>query len=935
MIPKRPRPRAALPAALTPLLGRTRELEETAALLGRTRLLTLTGAGGSGKTRLALELAQRVRTRFDDAFWVDLAPLSSAEWIAQQILAAMGVREVATDDATQVLIDTVRDRTLLFVLDNCEHLIGGVAAVVEQTLHSCQSISILTTSREPLGVAGEQTWLVPPLAEEDAVELFGARAAAVVPSFVVDDANREKVAQICRRLDCVPLAIELAAARVRAMSVAAIADHLDDAFGLLASGSRTVPRHRTIHDAIDWSYRLLSSEEQTLLRRLAVFAGGFSLDDAIAICSGGDLPVLAGLSALVDKSLVVFSGPRYRLFETVRQFAAEKLESAGEREPVREAHARHFTSRAEEAEPNLFGGAVDPPTLARIDAEIGNVRAAFDWAGEHQQRLEIALRLLHALHWYWFARGQFREAEKRSAASLESLRSAQQTIDRTIVARAAIAAATIDTWLARWSAIHAPIDEALAGLAGSNDVRSRGVALMLKGVACELADGDLDAARSAFDESQRLLRSALRDASERSVSGALALSLYWSAVVAQRHGDFAAARAALDETLRIGETIGSEPAIGHALALAGHLALQQRLRSDAIASFRRALEVHAAIDDRWGLTQVVEGIGLLLLESGEAETGTRLLAAASAAWIHLGARPARHENYEKETRERIRQALGDDRLRVVLASGAAMPYETMLAVAREQIERLESSAPESLPAVALRVRSLGGIEIELHGERVEESARARELLLFLLTRPDGATKEQIGAALWPDIDPAKLRNNFHVTVHRLRKALRDAAWIAVEDDTWIIDRGRGVEFDAELFEESATAGLRASDAARLAKAVALYRGDFLESAGAGEWHEEIRDRLADLHARAVTKLARIAMSAGDLETAIASWQKLAAIDDLDEEACRNLMTAYARQGDIAAATRAYRRLTDALRRELDTPPDPVTSQLHARLIAEA
>src|SRR5688500_11989627 len=362
-----------LPVPVTPLLGRERELDETTRLLENTRLLTITGAGGSGKTRLALELAHRVRERFDDVVWVDLAPLSDPDLIGQQIIDAMGVRELAAEAVLRVVIDAVRDKSMLFVLDNCEHLVHASAVVAEEILRSCPNTSIVTTTREALGVRGEQTWLVPPLSIEDAVQLFGERARSVLPSFVPDDAV---VAHICERLDGIPLAIELAAARVKVLSVSEIASRLDDAFRLLSSGSRTLPRHRTIRETIDWSYRLLSSDEQVLLRRLAVFGASFSLDAAEAVC--GDLDVLTHLSALVDKSLVLAEQSRYRLLDTVRQFAAEKLDAAGEREVIAERHAQYFLKLAEALEPHVFAGAVDPSALEILDAEIGNIRAVFD-----------------------------------------------------------------------------------------------------------------------------------------------------------------------------------------------------------------------------------------------------------------------------------------------------------------------------------------------------------------------------------------------------------------------------------------------------------------------------------------------------------------------------------------------------------------------------
>src|SRR5215212_8305251 len=368
MPPKRPRDarpgaRDLLPVALTPLLGRSRELAETSGLLAGARLLTITGAGGSGKTRIALELGRRASERFEEVVWVDLAPLSDPSLIPQQLVSALRLREAPSQEEMELVLDRLRDRDVLLVLDNCEHLVDAAAVAVETILQACPNTVILATSREPLGIAGEQTWLVPPLVPSEAAQLFAERARAVAPSFAIQDANREAVEEICARLDGIPLSIELAAARVKVLSVQQIAERLADAFGLLSSGSRTVPRHRTIRETIDWSFRLLSESEQTLFRRLAVFAGSFSLAAAEAICGDDDHSVLELLAALVDKSLVLRDATageaRYRLLETVRQYAAAKFDESRERERFRERHARYFFALVETAEPRLFAGAGD------------------------------------------------------------------------------------------------------------------------------------------------------------------------------------------------------------------------------------------------------------------------------------------------------------------------------------------------------------------------------------------------------------------------------------------------------------------------------------------------------------------------------------------------------------------------------------------------
>ncbi|MCU1348901.1 MAG: Signal transduction response regulator / Disease resistance protein [Acidobacteria bacterium] len=930
-----------LPAAVTPLLGRARELDETMRLLARTRLLTITGAGGSGKTRVALELARRVQGSFDDVVWLDLASLADPELIAQQLAGALGLREAAVQDALPMIVESLRERTILLVLDNCEHLVDACALVAETILRGCPEVSIVATSREALGIGGEQTWLVPPLAAGDASALFVERARAVVPSFELGGGNASCVVRICERLDGIPLAIELAAARVKVLSVEQIADRLADAFRLLSAGSRTVPRHRTIREAIDWSYRLLSDDSQVVLRRLAVFAGSFSLGAVEEICGGDGIDVLELLHALIDKSLVMRAPQereaRYRLLETVRQFAAEKLQESGERAAIRDRHAQFFVGMIEAAEPRLFAGATDPAAIAMVDDESGNLRAVFDWAEEDPSRCEPELRLLYALHWYWFARGHFHEGRRRAATALAR----PCDVPPVVRARALLADASIAVWQGEWQRVGVSVGEALPVIRGTSDLRAVALALTLRATALAYA-GDAAAAQGAFDEAKIAAR-------RNGVDVSVALTLYWSGLAAELRGDWAAARADFQEAIGIGEATGNKPAVAHPTTVLGHVALRERKYGEALDCFRRALEIHAEIDDRWGLTHAIEGIGLAMLDTGDAEVGTRLLAAASAAWLRLGARPARLDDFDEEKARRIRQALSNDKLRVALASGAAIPYDEMVALARRESERLairDGARPAAAKAAAsadgtplLRVRALGPLEIYRGGELVDvaaQSIRARELLLFLLTHPQGCTKEQIGAALWPDVDPARLRNNFHVTLHRLRKSLGAAELVAVEGETYAIDRSGGFDFDAETFEREVTLALKKKDEAlpRLAAAVPLYRGDFFENgSGSGEWLDDVRDRLRDLYARALTTLGRAQLAAGDARAAADAYQRLVQLDDLDEEAARNLMTALARAGDPAAATRAYRRLTESLRRELETEPEPVTTRLHARIAA--
>src|SRR5918998_1234587 len=368
------RPPNNLPLELSSFVGREKELVEIERLLEDSRLLTLTGSGGCGKTRLALAVAGEVVEDFEDGVWlVDLASLADPALVPQAVASPLGVREQPGRSLIETLSDYLGSKKVLLILDNCEHLIGACAELAEALLHSCPNLRVLATSREALGITGEVAWPVPSLslpdlrrlpeveslARYEAARLFLERTAAVNPTFALTEQNAVAVDQICYRLDGIPLAIELAAARAKVLSVEQIAERLDDSFGLLSAGGRTaMPRHRTLHATMDWSHELLPDEERALFRRLSVFAGGFLLGAAESVCAGEELErgeVLELLSHLVDKSLVVareVSGEaRYRLLETVRQYAREKLSESDEAELLRERHAGFYLALAEEAEP--------------------------------------------------------------------------------------------------------------------------------------------------------------------------------------------------------------------------------------------------------------------------------------------------------------------------------------------------------------------------------------------------------------------------------------------------------------------------------------------------------------------------------------------------------------------------------------------------------
>ena len=427
------RPPHNLPSELSSFVGREEELTEVKRLLENNRLLTLTGSGGCGKTRLALAAARKVVERFENGVWmVELASLAEPSLVPQAVASTLGVRERPGSSLTEALSDYLRTRKLLLLLDNCEHLVDACAALAGALLHSCPGLRVLATSREALGITGEIAWPVPSLSLPDlrrlpdieslpryeSARLFVERATTVNPNFKLTEQNAPAAAQVCYRLDGIPLAIELAAARAKVLSVEEISARLGDSFRLLAAGSRTaMPRQRTLHATMDWSHELLSQKERVLFRRLSVFAGGFTLEAAESICAGEELQrdeVLDLLSHLVDKSLVIMwedrTGTRYRLLETIRQYGKERLEEVGEAAHVRERHAGYYLAVAEEAEPELKGER-QVAWLERFELEHDNLRGAISWSLE-RRKAQDAARLGWALWLFWWIRGHFAEGRR-------------------------------------------------------------------------------------------------------------------------------------------------------------------------------------------------------------------------------------------------------------------------------------------------------------------------------------------------------------------------------------------------------------------------------------------------------------------------------------------------------------------------------------------
>jgi non-specific serine/threonine protein kinase len=674
-----------LPHDLSTFVGRDAERAEGARLLAGTRLLTLTGPGGAGKTRLAQRIAADARSDFAHGVWlVELAPVTDSALVADTVGQAIGVRAEPGRPVLDVLSDAIGEGAVLLVLDNCEHVLDGCAQAVEQLLRSCGALRVLATSREPLDVVGEVTWPVPPLSlprdaadQSEAVALFVERATGVQPSFMLSDANVEAVGEICRRLDGLPLAIELAAARVRTHTPAEINARLDDRFRLLVGGTRTAsPRQQTLAGALDWSYDLLSAEEQQLFAELAVFSGGFSLDAVACVC-GSPSDLL--LTRLVDRSLVVAqpdeSGQqtRFHLLETVRVYALERL--ADRYDALRQRHAEWILEQAQSAQAS-FRGPEQGLWLRWAEREHDNIRAALAWLIERGDA-DRGLAVVAALWWSWALHLRWREGRTWCERALGL--PGGQTPSRSRVL-ALLGAAVFASFLGDFAAAHAYFDrsEELAVALGDEILvmEPRGSRMLLlqlgghrEGLRAQAEEllafarrightwgamrsleslAGLAYASGEFAEAAQRLAEAERVARETGDTWNLARLLETFGDVERSRGEYAHAAALYAESRTLfGELgLGPYPSVVHNL---GYIALAAGDHARAFASFGEALAQFRRTGDRRGAAECVIGFGCVLSARGDAFLAIQCFAAGSSALERLESQlwPSNRADYER------------------------------------------------------------------------------------------------------------------------------------------------------------------------------------------------------------------------------------------------------------------------------------------------
>ena len=652
-----------LPVRLTPLVGRDAELSAVTSALAGSRLLTLTGPGGTGKTRLALAAATETAARRDVA-WVELAPVTDPDLVAHTVAGRLGVPETPGLDPAAALARQLAARSagppILLVLDNCEHQAAAVAGLTEHLLAECPALSVLATSREPLAVEGERAWPVPPLGDADAVRLFEDRARLVAPSFSITDANAGEIAGLCAKLDGLPLAIELAAARMRVLSVRQLAERLGDVFGVLTGGARSAPaRHQTLRATLDWSHDLLTAEERTVFRRLAVFSGGFSLEAAERVTTFGGLDPGQGLdllTRLADKSLIRVEHERYHLLATIREYAADLLAAAGELAEARRAHLAYYAEFAERTGPRVERAAAAEleAELDSLDLERANLRAAGEFARETGDAI-AALRIAGQLGRYAYLRGHYHEIrqwmdlavtagrdappELRAKALYGSGRLAHLQCDYEPAVRRLDAALLLYRSLGDTAGIASCL-QALGSVAREQGRYARSAQLHAEGLELARTAGDAWAEASArsylgfvswlqgdFGRAIAECSAALTVFRSLGDVEGTAWSLLSLGVVARYQGDLQRSGALLRESLELSESIGFREGIAWCQEQLGLLALAGGAAAEAEAQLRLSFAAHRELRDRWRMASVLEGLAATEL-AGRASHATRAARAA-------------------------------------------------------------------------------------------------------------------------------------------------------------------------------------------------------------------------------------------------------------------------------------------------------------------
>jgi predicted ATPase/class 3 adenylate cyclase len=663
-----PRHLSNLPIQLTTFVGRQEELRKLKHLQAGTRLLTLAGPGGSGKTRLAEEFAGELIDAHPDGIWfVDLAPVVDEGLVPRAVIAGLELQEQAGRTPLETVVEHCRDKKLLVLLDNCEHLVTACARLALQLLSDCADLRLIVTSREPLNVPGETVWRVPPLSVAEATRLFLDRAHASAPGVVLDDSGVATVTRICRRLDGIPLAMELAAARVPMMPVDEILQRLETGLAFLAGGSRTAStRQRTLQATIDWSHDLLEVPEQVLFRRAAVFAGNFSLIACEQVCTDSGLPqpdVVDLVGQLVSKSLVLAVDGRYRCLDTIREYALDRLEAAEEVDRTQARHADFYLQVAASRQPGHLAA-----WLNRLEEDHDNLLAALRWAAD--SNVELGLKLANELYAFWLLRGHIAEARQ----------SLEQMLDRVSEASPLLRAGLLDAGTFAYvagdfDASERRIRDGLARSEKAGDRTGTARALFLSGL-LDSARGRIEAAQASLQEALRISREAGNQQQEGEV-------LHQLGMVASQRGDVAGAESLLKQSIEVRSANGRRDESGMSMVFLAAVSMAQGNMPTARESIREALEIGLSQRDRrsaWSLDM----LACISALDGSAERALRLAGAASAMFESTGQKPPPlWHQFTAGFQDAARHELPADRSRAAWDAGHALGFEEALTYALE------------------------------------------------------------------------------------------------------------------------------------------------------------------------------------------------------------------------------------------------------------
>ncbi len=940
-----------LPARPGPLIGRDDETREVSGLLVRpdVRLVTLTGPPGIGKTRIALEVAAGLQDTLDRVAFVDLWTVTDPAEVTPAIVQTLRVKRTRQRSQLDTLVDALRGRRWLLVLDNFEQ-VASAAPQVAVLLEHCPDLKILATSRARLRLSWEHEVPVPPLAlpdlqraadpaaiaESPAVALFLQRARAVSPDFHLTADNAQIVAQICHRLDGLPLAIELAAARVKLLSPQSMLARLRHRLTLLTGGGRDLPaRHQTVRAAVAWSYALLEPWVQTAFRRLAVFVGGCTLTAAEGVLADpdGQERVFDALSALIDNSLLrrepqAGGEIRFWMLETIHDYALEQLTATPEMEAILRRHALHYLALAETAEPAL-AGPEQAEWLEDLEREHDNLRAALRWARQSGEAA-VGLRMAGALAQFWERHGYVREGR----AWLDALLAEDEETPPAVRARALNVNGNLARVEGDYEVAVARYRESLALRQASGDVRGIAVALNNLGVAGK-DRGDYAAARSHLEESLSLKR----DLGDRR---SIAVTLNNLGLTANGQQDHSAARAFLEESLEHFRELGDKWGIALALNNLGSTAALEGDYEQAAALHRSSLALRRGLKDKWGVAEGLEGLAKVSAARGHPRRAAEMFGAAEALRDQFGfpLPPDERIDYDRVVGI-VRGKLGEAGFEKAWADGHALFPEQALD------EALVPDTPTAPPAATagppIEIRLLGHFRLLAGGQEVPDAHWGRPqavaiLQYLLMNRQRYVSADELVEVFWPEAGRVE-GTALYTALSRIRKGLErlpgpSAVRLTRERAGYRLLLPAGTVVDVEAFSE----GVRLSRGAThmdpekavgpLREALSLYGGDLLADAAYGDWAAGEREALRLQCVEATHLLGRLHESGGRWDEAIRLYGETLRHEPSFEDAHRGLMRCYAMTGRRDLALKQYQTCRRALLEEIDAAPSEETENLH-------